>query len=245
MRRALIRWSVTSTLLADSVLEGRDATATTVARFSSGSVFEHRLVEAGGIRQQLERADQAVIGTVSTPTREARFKCVTLRDLSPLFAASLVWSANESFVAVSNGQEYVVDVLDRRGVRRSLRRPLRARAPQRGDVERLFPGGMSISLGSGPDCVIPSDELIAQQGMSSTMPIVTDLFVRANGETWVQRSEGETFLIDVFDEQGGYRGTTGAVALPVAELPGNVFLVPQPGLDGGSVTLHRVRLTRP
>lgn len=112
-------------------------------------------------------------------------------------------------------------------------------------MERLFPGGMSISLGSGPDCVIPSDELIAQQGMSSTMPIVTDLFVRANGETWVQRSEGETFLIDVFDEQGGYRGTTGAVALPVAELPGNVFLVPQPGLDGGSVTLHRVRLTRP
>lgn len=245
IRRALVRWSVNSTLLADSVLVGVAASATTVAAFASGLIFERRLVEAGGIRQQLERGDQVVIASVTAATLDARFRCVTLRALSPLFAASLVWSANASVVAVSKGEDYVVDLILSRGDRRSLRRPLRARVPQRQDVERLFPDGMRISLGSGPDCVIPVEELIAQQGLSNTMPIVTDLFVRASGETWVQRSEGTFTLIDVFDEQGLYLGTTTDIALPVAELLGNMLLVPQPDRDNGSLTLQRLRLSRP
>jgi 6-bladed beta-propeller len=244
VRRALIRWDLDSRYLGDSLLAGPKADASTIMRFANGTIVERRLIDTDGMRQQLERADHGVLGSVSTPMREARFRCATLRGLSPLFAASLVWSANASFVGMSIGPGYVVDVVDARGQRRSLRRPLKSRAPQRQDVERLFPGGMRISLGSGPDCVIGTDELIAQQGMSSTMPIVTDLFVRANGETWVQRDSGTATIVDVFDHQGKYLGSTSALALPVAELLGEVLLVPEPAGDEGALTLQRIRLRR-
>ena len=244
VRRAMMRWSVSLTPLPDSVLTGDAASATAIVPVLGYSLVESVTPEPGFIVQRLQRSDGRQLALTKTATRDVVFSCVTLRGLGRLFDPMLIWSANASVTAFSREAGYVVDVQDSSGNRYSLRRQAEALAPTVSDVEDLFPGGMRVSTGAGPDCVVTAAELVERQGVAEAMPPIADLFVRSNGEVWVQRSGGASPRIDVFDDRGGYQGTLAMDGLPVAELPEGTLLIPVKSGPDQSVTLRRVMFAR-
>ncbi len=183
---------------------------------------------------------------VSTPRgRALQFSCVGISGSTPMFSPNLLWAASGERAAVHAQPGYEIWVYRGATLEMSLRRNIAARAPTIDDAKVLYPDGWKVSFGGArADCVVPVEEVVAQQGLASVMPQVQDLLVLADGRVLVKRSlfGAAESIIDVFDADGAYAGTLRGTPMPLAMLPSGEWLIPEKDEDTGGivVAIHRV-----
>ncbi|HTK56153.1 MAG TPA: hypothetical protein VL295_04970 [Gemmatimonadales bacterium] len=141
---------------------------------------------------------------------------------APLFYPTPSWSGNRESVALVTTGRYEI-VLWRAGKPvRIIRRPLATRSATKALAIQDVGEGFRIIVGDRGPCVIPPEDIVAQQGYAATIPAIKKISMAADGTLWVERYtvKGETLLRDIFDPTGAYLGTlSGDIPWPQAWLP--------------------------
>jgi hypothetical protein len=178
------------------------------------------------------------------------------------------WHAQDGRIAVADGWEYAVRMLDAAGRETGrITRPIEPREPSRADVDaaraearaRLITrdgrpriGGVSMS-GGPPRPPDPREQLGRVERALDAMthedrvPVVQDVRFDADGRLWVARTPavwGQPPLLDVFSPGGEYLGTTQALPrLPDAFGPGGLAaFIEKDELDVPFVIVRRFAL---
>lgn len=193
-----------------------------------------------------DSARRTPLHRVSTPRgRALQFSCVGMSGSTPMFSPRLMWSSAGERAVVHAQPGYELWVYRGASLEMSVRRKIPSRAPTTDDARLLYPDGWRVSFGgAGPDCVVPVEEVVAQQGLSDVMPVVQDVLVLGDGRIVVRRTltGAPEQLLDVFAADGVYLGTLRGRQMPVAMLQGGEWLVPEEDEDSGGrvLTIYRV-----
>ncbi|HRQ77939.1 MAG TPA: hypothetical protein PLY94_05015 [Gemmatimonadaceae bacterium] len=177
--------------------------------------------------------------------RAVQFSCVGMSSSTPMFSPALVWSSAGERAAVHAQPGYEVWVYRNGGLEMSIRRSIASRAPTIDDAKVLYPDGWRVSFGgAAPDCVVPVEEVVEQQGIAAVLPQVQDVLVLPDGRLLVRRSLAAATepVLDVFAADGGYLGTLRGKRMPLAMLPSGELLIPEPDEESGGtvVAIYRV-----
>lgn len=193
-------------------------------------VLMSQMSESASVRRirHLAGADTLTLSEIHDPApKELNYeKCGVMFMGSPLFTPALSWTGNREQVAVTAGSAYEIVIW--RGGRpgRIVRRTMPPRAATEALARQDVGEGHNMIIGGRP-CLIPGDDIVAQQGFAATLPMIKRITMAADGTLWVERYtvKGEPLLRDVFDPTGGYLGTlTGDVPWPQAWLPDGQFV---------------------
>lgn len=192
-----------------------------------------------------DTARSTVLHRVSTPRgRALQFSCVGMSGSTPMFSPNLFWSSAGERAAVHAQPGYEIWVYRNARLEMSIRRAIPSRAPSIDDAKQLYPEGWKVSFGGArADCVVPVEEVVAQQGLAPVLPLVQDVLVLPDGRILVRRSLGTSEpVLDVFAADGGYVGTLRGSRMPVGMLPTGELLVPEPDEETGGtvVAIYRV-----
>jgi hypothetical protein len=194
----------------------------------------------------------------------------TVRFASHAFQPAVHWSVQRGRIALVDGVDYDVRLLDADGrdVGR-LRRPIPARSPTRADRDAarqvarsrlIAPGGTPLVAGAAeasasggarnaPALLRSIEAGLAAMTFAERIPVITGIRYDAAGRLWVARTPdvwGQPPLLDVFSPAGEYVGTTRAVPrLPDAFGPdGLAAWIEKDGFDVPYVRVIRLRLPR-
>jgi hypothetical protein len=140
---------------------------------------------------------------------------------SPLFTPALSWTGNREKVAIAEGGAYEIVIWRGGRPARIVRRSLTPRATSEALARQDVGEGHNMIIGTRP-CLIPADDIVAQQGFAATVPMIRRITMASDGTLWVERYtiKGEPMLRDIFDDTGAYLGTlTGDIPWPQAWLP--------------------------
>lgn len=177
--------------------------------------------------------------------RALQFACVGMSSSTPMFSPALVWSSDGDRAAVHAQPGYEIWVYRNARLEMSIRRSVASRAPTIDDAKMLYPEGWKVSFGgAAPDCVVPVEDVVEQQGIAAVLPQVQDLLVLPDGRMLVRRSLAAAAepVLDVFEADGAYAGTLRGTRMPVGMLPTGELLVPEPDEETGGtvVAIYRV-----
>ena len=145
-------------------------------------------------------------------------------EIPPLFAPELVWDAAVGRVALNVWPEYRIDVLGNGGPLLSIRRDTPMRKVSASDALREVAEGMPIAV---VDCTVPAQEVVRGRGYADVLPAVADLMLAPNGDLWVSRGrfKGEAATVDIYANDGSYKGTLPADSpFPAAFLSSGEFV---------------------
>ncbi|HEU4569833.1 MAG TPA: hypothetical protein VFS07_04620 [Gemmatimonadales bacterium] len=141
---------------------------------------------------------------------------------SPLFSPRPAWGGNGGAVALVSSGAYEIRVWQGGRLGRIIRRAVPVRAATRALAIQDLGEGFRITVGDRGPCLIPAEDIVAQQGYAGTIPAIRRIAMGTDGSLWVERwtIKGEPLLRDVFDPTGAYVGTLrGEIAWPQAWLP--------------------------
>lgn len=185
---------------------------------------------------------------VATPRgRALKFSCVGIDGSTPMFSPNLFWSAAGDRAVVHAQPGYELWVYGGSRLEMSVRRSVPSRAPTIDDAKVLYPDGWKVSFGgAAPDCVVPVEEVVQQQGLAEVLPQVQDLLVLPDGRIVVRRSLGQApeQILDVFEADGAYAGTLRGTPMPLGMLPDGAWLVPEKDEDTGGTVVAIYRVER-
>lgn len=131
------------------------------------------------------------------------------------------WTGNQQMVALTTGDAYEITVWSAGKRVRIIRRAVPPRAATKELAMQDLGEGQRMFIGARP-CVLPAAEIVEQQGVAPTIPVIKRLAMATDGTLWVERYtvKGETPLRDIFDPTGNYLGTlSGEIPWPQAWLP--------------------------
>ncbi len=175
------------------------------------------------VLRRFTATDTTTLTAVSFPSSEMAMypRCGGGLNLPPIFAAELVWDAQEDLAAVNKTPDYVIDVFERGVLVRSVRRRLKTPVATPALAAAELGEGFRINFGQGP-CLIPAHEMVEKRGFAAQLPLIVQVAVAPDGEIWVLRRDAADLdkrLVDVFGSDGAYLGTlTDADLYPVAFL---------------------------
>ena len=175
------------------------------------------------------------------------FGCIKGGGMAPVFAPQLLLHANVARLLVNAQPAYELWLYEGPRAIASIRRPLAPRAPTAADVRGLYPNGMIFSLGGGrADCIIPAEEVMSKQGVAAQYPFVFDVMLLPDGTMWALRTPQAVrpAVVDVFNSEGVYAGTTTGMGLPLAMLPNGELLFARDDAESGGVVIVRMKGTR-
>ena len=162
-----------------------------------------------------------------------------------VFSPEIEWDLHGEQIAFADDATYSIRFWSRGRVTRIVRRDIRAEEATQALAQAEIGEGMTMSVGAGDGCLIPSSELVEKTGFSSHVPVIEDIAYTAEGELWVARSAigpEPSRVIDVFDTDGAYVGTLrDQITMPVVFLPGNrVGVRVTDGLDVDRLVVFRI-----
>ncbi len=176
------------------------------------------------------------------------FGCMRVSGMAPVFSPQLLLHASVARLLVNAQPAYELWLYEGPRALASIRRPLTPRAPTEADVRNLYPDGMKFAaLGSaGPGCSIPAEDVIAKQGVAATYPFVFDVVLLPDGTMWALRSPAalKPAVVDVFNSEGVYAGSTTGMGLPLAMLPNGELLFARDDEESGGKVIVRMKGTR-
>lgn len=171
------------------------------------------MADSDGVFFQLYRAtpdDTTQLSTVRLPdARSIEYEsCGVSISLPPVFADPPKWSSRGSRIALVQGPEYSVKLIENGDEVRHLRRPLEPLRANAEHAARELGEGEEWVIGRRP-CTVPPQEVIEQRGIAETVPLIGGVVVTTDGSVWVQRKVvGQSAgPVDVFDAGGEYSGT--------------------------------------
>ena len=139
-----------------------------------------------------------------------------------LFTPRPTWSGNQDAVALATSGAYEIRIWKHGKLVRIVRRTVPVRPATRALAVQDVGEGFRIIVGNRGPCVVPPEEIVAQQGFAGTIPAIKQIAMAMDGSLWVERwtIKGEPMQRDIFDPAGNYVGTlTGNVPWPKAWLP--------------------------
>ncbi|MHB1297514.1 MAG: hypothetical protein ACYC0B_03200 [Gemmatimonadaceae bacterium] len=251
VKGALVRWSSALEPVTDVRLDGAFAGEEAIAFRSGGFWMQKKIYSDTLITNALfaDTAGGAALHSTSVrPSGMIDFGCVKLSGMAPVFAPTLIWSANGPRVVVNATAAYEIWMHEGARVTASVRRAIPTRAPSAADVEALHPGGMKVAfLGAGSaECVIPAKQLMAKLGVAEKMPLINDMQYLSDGTIWVQRSlrGAAEPVLDVFIADGSYAGTMRGMGLPLGLMPNGDILFARDDEDTGGVHMVRMKVIK-
>ncbi len=249
-KQALVRFLPDLTPTSDRRLEGALASADLLFFRTGGLWFRQRDV-SDSIRVSSVFADTlggAPLKSVRDQLSDAlASSCTKVAGLPPIFAPQLPMHASDARLLVNVQPVYELWLYEGPRALASIRRPLTPRAPSEADVRALYPNGMKFALGGGqPDCTIPVEEVGATQGLAPTYPLVFAVVLLPDGTSWALRTPAELkpAVVDVFNSEGVYVGSTTGMGLPLAMLPNGELLFARDDELTGSILIVRMKGTR-
>lgn len=171
--------------------------------------------------------------------------CVGLM-MSPYFSPDLRMALGDGVIATTTQTRYQIDLYRSGHQVRSIRRAMTARPATEDDVAALYPDGFKVSFGGGRSCTVPIAEATAKVGMAANYPMVNRMVFGPEGSLWVQRyaPRDATPVVDVFDAEGGYRGTEVGLGLPLGFIGSDRVVIPLTDAGTGVVSLGVYRIER-
>ena len=249
-KQGLVRFSADLSPATDLRLEGALAKAELLS-FRTGGLWFRTTESSDTLRvtsvfadtlgsEPLRRVTTKVTGPVS-------FGCIGLPYSTPIFTPQIALHASVARLLVNAQPSYELWLYEGARAIASIRRPLAPRAPTEADVRGLYPKGMVIGLGGGgANCVVPVEELIAKQGVAPQYPFVFDVMLLPDGTMWALRTPHNVrpTIVDVFNSEGVYAGSTTGMGLPLAMLPNGELLFARDDEESGGVVIVRMKGTR-
>jgi len=249
-KRGLVRFSPDLSPAPDLRLDGALANAELLA-FRTGGFWFRRTEYTDTLRvtsvfadtlgsEPLHRVATRVTGPVS-------FGCIGMPSSTPLFAPQVAMHASAPRLLVNAQPGYELWLYEGPRALASIRRPLAPHAPTEAEVRGQYPNGMTIGFGGGrPNCVVPVEELIAKQGIAPQYPFVFDVVLLPDATMWALRTPHvvRPAIVDVFNSEGIYAGTTTGMGLPLAMLPNGELLFARDDEESGGVVIVRMKGTR-
>ena len=175
------------------------------------------------------------------------FGCMKVSGMPPVFTPQLLVHASGARLLVNAQPAYELWLYEGPRALASIRRPLTPRAPTAADVRNLYPDGMKFGIGGSRSlCTIPVEEVVAKQGVAPTYPFVFDVVLLPDGTIWALRTPAalKPAVVDVFNSEGVYVGTTTGMGLPLAMLPNGELLFARDDEESGGVLIVRKKGTR-
>jgi hypothetical protein len=136
------------------------------------------------------------------------------------------WTGNQQLVALTTSDAYEITVWSAGKRVRVIRRAVPPRAATTELAMQDLGEGQRMFIGARPG-VLPAAEIVEQQGIAPTIPVIKRLSMAEDGTLWVERwtVKGETPLRDIFDPSGAYLGTLqGERPWPQAWLPDGQYI---------------------
>ena len=168
--------------------------------------------------------------------------------MGPIFAPSLVWTAEGNTVVVTRAPGYVLDVFDGGRLVRSIRLEVPARAATAELAKASLGEGMRIGTPDG-ERVCDPDEVVEKRGFAPVLPAVAKLALAPDGTVWAQRFAvgDEPLVIDLFDPEGRYVGRLPeGFPFPVGFLPdGRLLTSEKDELDVERLVVRTWAVERP
>lgn len=248
-KQALVRFSPDLSPASDRRLEGA---------LSRADLFFFR---TGGLwYRQMDFTDSMQVASVfgdtlgGAPLQSVRnrrrgavdFGCVKV-GFPPLFSPQLLLHSSVARLLVNAQPAYELWLYEGPRALASIRRPLTPRAPTEADVRNLHPNGMKFGfVGARHDCSVPVEDLIAKQGVAPTYPFVFDVVLLPDGTMWALRTPAalRPAVVDVFNSEGVYAGSTTGMGLPLAMLPNGELLFARDDAESGGMVIVRMKGTR-
>lgn len=143
-----------------------------------------------------------------------------------LYYPSPRWTGNAQMVALTTGDGYEISIWSGGKRIRVIRRAVPPRPATKELAMQDLGEGQRMFIGARP-CVLPAAEIVEQQGIAPTIPVIKRLSMATDGTLWVERYtvKGETPLHDIFDPTGAYLGTLkGEIPWPQAWLPDGQYI---------------------
>ena len=249
-KRALVRFNPDLSPAADRRLDGALARANQFF-FRTGGLWYRQVDFADSMHVSSVFADTlggAPLRSVSNrPGLAVDFGCMKGSGMAAVFSPQLLLHASVARLLVNAQPAYEIWLYEGPRAIASIRRPLTPRAPTEADVRNLYPDGMKFGFGGArPDCVIPVEEVIAKQGVAPTYPFVFDVVLLPDGTMWASRKPAalKPAVVDVFNTEGVYVGSTTALGLPLAMLPNGELLFARDDEESGGKVIVRMKGTR-
>ncbi len=190
--------------------------------------------------EPLRRVATKVSGGVS-------FGCIGLPFATPLFAPQISMQASAARLLVNDQPGYELWLYEGARPLASIRRPLVPHVPTEADVRGQYPKGMTIGFGPGrPNCVVPVEEMMAKQGVALQYPFIFDVALLPDATMWALRTPHvvRPAIVDVFNSEGVYVGSTTGMGLPLAMLPNGELLFARDDEESGGTVIVRMKGTR-
>ena len=218
------------------------------ASFGEGFIVLHRTSSEGRSGRVLGVTGSEVeLAMLEMPPSEMTLyeSCRIGLNFPPVFSPEIVWDLHGEQVAFADGGTYSIRLWSEGRIKVIIRRDIPVEEATRALAEAEIGEGMTITVGAGDGCLIPSSELVENRGFSSHIPVIEDISYTAEGELWVARSTigpEPSRVIDVFDADGTYVGTLrDQITMPLLFLPGNrVGVRVTDGLDVDRLVVFRI-----
>lgn len=213
-KRALVRFDSTGSVLEEQQLtvpfNGLDMVGT-----GSGLVLLSQTApRSDGVQVRrvlhLGAQDTVQLGpTLTTNVKSISYESCGVRlTRPPLFAAPLLWAASATRTVVVSGPHYSVYVFNGTELSMIVRRDLAPEPVNESTVARELGEGEKWDIG-GRECVVPVEEVIAQRGFASLLPVIDGVAVAPSGQIWVRRRRADRpgMSVDIFGADGEYLGS--------------------------------------
>lgn len=218
-----------------SLVRSGDTVAASIDRGDSTGVVKELLLATPG--------DTAVIASIDgAPKRMIQLSCVSFM-MEPFFSPGLAWALEGNQLLVANQAQYSIQHFLGDNLDLIVRRDIAARAATVEAVERQQPEGFRMRFGGGGECRAETAEVVEQAGLAPTIPVIDQVAFGPRETIWVARFTigDEPKLVDVFDREGAYLGTTDR--MPLGVLAGDRVLFKVADEDSGAefVGIYAVR----
>ncbi|UCG86891.1 MAG: 6-bladed beta-propeller [Gemmatimonadota bacterium] len=165
-----------------------------------------------------------------------------LLAMTPIFAPEMRWTPVEGGIAVVTSAGYEVALYRDDRIVRVVRRPIDPMPATREAALEELGEGMRVAYPGGVR-VCDNDEVVEQRGFADVIPVIDELGAGPRGSLWIKRSSGgpEPGPIDVFEEDGTYRGTLSAGSpFPIAVLGDRIAAVQADESDVERLVVYRI-----
>lgn len=249
-KRGLVRFLPDLSPAPDAPLTGALADAEMLS-FRTGGLWFRRTEPSDSVQVTSVFAD--TLGGAPLQRIEARvgapvsFGCVGLPFATPIFTPQMTMHASGARLLVNAQPGYELWLYEGPRAIASIRRPLAPRAPTEADVRTLYPDGMTIGFGgTQPNCIVPVEEMMAKQGVAAQHPFVFDVVLLPDATMWALRTphNARPAIVDVFNSEGVYVGSTTGMGLPLAMLPNGELLFARDDEESGGMVIVRMKGTR-
>ena len=150
------------------------------------------------------------------PKRMIQLSCVSFM-MEPFFSPGLAWALEGNQLLVANQAQYSIQHFLGDNLDLIVRRDIAPRPATAEAVARQQPEGFRMRFGGGGECRAETEEVVSKAGMAPTIPVVNQVTFGPRETIWVSRYTigDEPKLVDVFDRDGVYLGTTDRMPLGV------------------------------